>query len=75
MGISISIIGLSLSGMVFEISNPDETNPEEINLQNDFLVPPDVVIPMKVSPTSCDIEDICYIPSKIVVKKENLSRG
>ena len=45
-------------------------NPEVIgNLQNDFLIPPDVVIPMKVSRPGCDIEDICYIPSNIVVEK------
>ena len=67
--ISVSIIGLSLSGMVFEISNPNEKNSEEINLQNDFLIPPDVVIPMKVSRPGCDIEDICYIPSNIIVEK------
>ena len=64
LGISVSIIGLSLSGMVSE-----ETNSEEINLQNDFLIPPDVVIPMKVSRPGCDIEDICYIPSNIIVEK------
>ena len=64
LGISVSIIGLSLSGMVFE-----ETNPEEINLQNDFTIMPDVVIPMKVSRPGCDVEDICYIPSNIVVEK------
>ena len=38
LGVSISIIGLSLSGMVFEETNPEETNSEEINLQNDFLI-------------------------------------
>ena len=66
----MSIIGLIYySGMVFEISNPDETNSEEFNLQNDFLIPPDVVIPMKVSRPGCDIEDICYIPSNIIVEK------
>ena len=69
LGVSISIIGLTAEGIIFEISNPDETNPEEINLQNDFLVSPDVVIPMKVSRPGCDIEDICYIPSNIVVEK------
>ena len=70
MGVSIPIIGLIYySGMIFEISNPEETNPEEINLQNDFLIAPDVVIPMKVSRPGCDIEDICYIPSNIVVEK------
>ena len=75
MGVSIPIIGLIYySGMIFEISNLEETNleetnPEEINLQNDFLIAPDVVIPMKVSRPGCDIEDICYIPSNIVVEK------
>ena len=70
MGVSIPIIGLIYySGMIFEIPNPEETNPEEINLQNDFLIAPDVVIPMKVSRPGCDIEDICYIPSNIVVEK------
>jgi len=70
LGVSIPIIGLIYySGMIFEISNPEETNPEEINLQNDFLIAPDVVIPMKVSRPGCDIEDICYIPSNIVVEK------
>ena len=85
MGVSIPIIGLIYySGMIFEISNLEETNLEEtnleetnleetnleeINLQNDFLIAPDVVIPMKVSRPGCDIEDICYIPSNIVVEK------
>jgi len=90
LGVSIPIIGLIYySGMIFEISNPEETNLEEtnleetnleetnleetnleeINLQNDFLIAPDVVIPMKVSRPGCDIEDICYIPSNIVVEK------
>jgi len=52
-----------------EETNLEETNLEEINLQNDFLIAPDVVIPMKVSRPGCDIEDICYIPSNIVVEK------
>ena len=29
----------------------------------------DVIIPIKVSRPGCDIEDICYIPSNIVVEK------
>ena len=55
--------------MIFEESNPEESNPEESNLQNDFLITPDVVMPTKVSRPGCDIEDICYIPSEIVVEK------
>ena len=64
MGVSISIIGLSISGMNFE-----ETNFEDIDSQAEEIMKADVIIPMKVSRPGCDIEDICYIPSNIVVEK------
>ena len=70
MGISVSIIGLSLSGLNSEDTNSEDRNSEIIgNVQNDFIIPPDVIIPIKVSRPGCDIEDICYIPSNIVVEK------
>ena len=70
LGISVSIIGLSLFGLNSEDTNSEDHNSEVINnLQNDFLIPPDVIIPIKVSRPGCDIEDICYIPSNIVVEK------
>ena len=70
LGISVSIIGLSLSNYNFEETNSEDRNSEVIgNVQNDFIIPPDVVIPIKVSRPGCDIEDICYIPSNIVVEK------
>ena len=69
MGVSVSIIGLSLSGITFEISNPEETNFEDIDSQAEQIMEADVIIPMKVSRPGCDIEDICYIPSNIVVEK------
>ena len=69
MGVSVSIIGLSLSGMTFEIPNPEETNFEDIDSQAEQIMEADVIIPMKVSRPGCDIEDICYIPSNIVVEK------
>ena len=69
MGISVSIIGLSLSSLNSEETISENYNSEEIGLQNDFLIAPDVVIPIKVSRPGCDIEDICYIPSTIVVEK------
>ena len=65
----MSIIGLSLSNLNSEETISEDYNSEEISLQNDFLIPPDVVIPIKVSRPGCDIEDICYIPSNIVVEK------
>ena len=69
MSVSIPIIGLSLSGMNFEISNPEETIFEDIDSQAEQIMEADVIIPMKVSRPGCDIEDICYIPSNIVVEK------
>ena len=61
LGISVSIIGLSLSSLNSEETISENYNSEEIGLQNDFLITPDVVIPIKVSRPGCDIEDICYI--------------
>ena len=70
LGISVSIIGLSLSGLNSEDTNSEDINSEVIgNVQNDFIIPPDVIIPIKVSRPGCDVEDICYIPSSIVVEK------
>ena len=64
MGISVSIIGLSLSNYNFE-----ETNFEETNAEIEEIIKADIVMPTKVSRPGCDVEDICYIPSTIVVEK------
>jgi plastocyanin len=64
LGISVSIIGLSLSNYNFE-----ETNFEETNTEIEEIIKADVVMPTKVSRPGCDVEDICYIPSTIVVEK------
>ena len=69
MGVSISVIGLSISGMNFEETNSEESNFEDIDSQAEEIMEADVIIPMKVSRPGCDIEDICYIPSNIVVEK------
>ena len=59
MGISVSIIGLSLSNYNFE----------ETNAEIEEITKADVIMPTKVSRPGCDIKDICYIPSTIVVEK------
>ena len=64
LGIFVSIIGLSLSNY-----NSEETNSEEITVKVEEIIKADVIIPIKVSRPGCDIEDICYIPSNIVVEK------
>ena len=69
LGISISIIGLSLSNYNFEETNFEETNFEETNTDIEEIIKADVVMPTKVSRPGCDVEDICYIPSTIVVEK------
>ena len=74
LGIFVSIIGLSLSNSNFEETNFEETNFEETNVEEtnvevEEIIKADVIIPIKVSRPGCDIEDICYIPSNIVVEK------
>ena len=64
LGISVSIIGLSLSNY-----NTEETNTEETNTEIEEIIKADVIIPIKVSRPGCDVEDICYIPPHIVVEK------
>jgi len=64
LGISISIIGLSFSATPLE-----ETISEEKNLEVEEIIQADVIMPTKVSRPGCDIKDICYIPSDIVVEK------
>ena len=59
LGIFVSIIGLSLSNY----------NTEETNTEIEEIIKADVVMPIKVSRPGCDVEDICYIPSTIVVEK------
>jgi plastocyanin len=59
LGISVLIIGLSLSNYNFE----------ETNAEIEEIIKADVVMPTKVSRPGCDVEDICYIPSTIVVEK------
>jgi len=64
LGISISIIGLSFSAIPLE-----ETISEEKNLEVEEIIQADVIMPTKVSRPGCDIEDVCYSPSDIVVEK------
>ena len=64
LGISISIIGLSFFATTLE-----ETTSEEKNFEVEEIIQADVIMPTKVSRPGCDIEDICYIPSDIVVEK------
>ena len=64
LSVSISIISLSLSDYISE-----ETNSQETKTTVEEIIKADVIIPIKVSRPGCDIEDICYIPSNIVVEK------
>ncbi len=64
LGISILIIGFSLS-----VTTLEETTSEEKNLVVEEIIQADVIMPTKVSRPGCDIEDVCYIPSNIVVEK------
>ena len=67
-GISVAVIGLSFSGLNSEEIISEEINSKETSLQTEEMMDADVIIPTKVSRPGCDIEDICYIPSKIIVE-------
>ena len=64
MGISVSILGLSLADYDFKETNSKETNSDVVETTT-----ADVIMPTKVSRPGCDVEDICYIPSSIIVEK------
>jgi len=53
------IVGLSLSDYTFD-ENISDVEP---------IVKADVIMPTKVSRPGCDVKDICYIPSSIVIQK------
>lgn len=75
LGISVSVIGLSFSGLDSEEVASEEITSNETSLETEQVMQADVIIPTKVSRPGCDVEDVCYIPSKIVVQKENLLLG
>ena len=64
MGISVSILGLSLADYDFKETNSKETNSDVVETTT-----ADIIMPTKVSRPGCDVEDICYIPSSIIVEK------
>jgi len=55
----IVILALSIPG------NSDKKNTET----SDLVVKGDVIMPTKVSRPGCEVQDICYIPSSIVIEK------
>jgi len=64
LGISVSILGLSLADYDFKETNSKETNSDVVETTT-----ADIIMPTKVSRPGCDVEDICYIPSSIIVEK------
>jgi len=44
---------------------------EEIGSKKDLIIKSDVIMPTKVSRPGCEIDNRCYIPSLIVIEKEN----
>ena len=65
--ISIGLIGaVILVTIALSFSNYSiEENVEE----TDLIIQGDVIMPTKVSRPGCEIDDNCYIPSHIVIKK------
>ena len=58
------VIGLTILGII-TISTFD--NSIEKNNDTDLIVKADVIMPTKVSRPGCETNDICYIPSQIII--------
>ncbi len=58
------VIGLAILGII-TISTFD--NSIEKNNDTDLIVKADVIMPTKVSRPGCETNDICYIPSQIII--------
>ena len=71
LGISVTVIGLSFSGLDSEEITSEEIISDQTSLQTEEVMQADVIIPTKVSRPGCDVEDVCYIPSKIVIQKDD----
>ena len=69
LGISVTVIGLSFAWLDSEEVASEEITSDETSLQTEEVMQADVIIPTKVSRPGCDVEDVCYIPSKIVIQK------
>ena len=69
----LGIIGIIIiASAVLSFSNV--TDDEEVNdlvMESDVLVEPDVIMPTKVSRPGCEENDLCYIPSQIIIEKGN----
>ena len=55
-GISVTVIGLSFSGLNSDEIISEEINSKETSLQTEEVMDADVIIPTKVSRPGCDIE-------------------
>ena len=51
--------------LALSMSSSSDKNTEA----SDLIVKGDVIMPTKVSRPGCEIQDICYIPSSIVIEK------
>ena len=62
----LSIVVVLIVILVLSIpSNSDEKDTEA----SDLVVKGDVIMPTKVSRPGCEVKDICYIPSSIIIEK------
>jgi len=64
---TMSVVGVVLI-VILALSMPSNSDKKNTET-SDLIVKGDVIMPTKVSRPGCEVQDICYIPSSIVIEK------
>ncbi len=68
----LGIIGvIIITSSVLALSNVSNDEINDVTIEPEIMVIPDVVMPTKVSRPGCEENDLCYIPSQIIIQKGN----
>lgn len=68
----LGIIGvIIITSSVLALSNVSNDEVNDVTIEPEIMVIPDVVMPTKVSRPGCEENDLCYIPSQIIIQKGN----
>lgn len=68
----VGIIGVVITvSLILSLSNVPDDEVNDVTMEPDMNIEPDVIMPTKVSRPGCEENNLCYIPSQITIKKGN----
>ncbi|MGH1521858.1 MAG: cupredoxin domain-containing protein [Nitrosopumilus sp.] len=68
----VGIIGVVIIvSLILSLSNVPDDEVNDVTMEPDMNIEPDVIMPTKVSRPGCEENNLCYIPSQITIKKGN----